>query len=195
MFYQVEIEGRVVMLSAGDSHTVALTEDGRVFAWGTFRWVSTPWPSQRTRGSLPRAPSGESQHCDPHRGREGLRLGHHKGESQHCGPHRGREGLRLGHLQVSHNTVALTEDGRVFAWGTFRLVPQAKPTVFRISGYFIYIKIRLEKNTYLPSPLNHVLFSIIYIYRYIVAFSRRIPFLTSVWKPYLQILVGCPAFL
>ena len=37
MFYQVEIEGRVVMLSAGDSHTVALTEDGRVFAWGTYR--------------------------------------------------------------------------------------------------------------------------------------------------------------
>lgn len=34
---KVNIEGRVVQLSAGDSHTVALTEDGRVFAWGTFR--------------------------------------------------------------------------------------------------------------------------------------------------------------
>lgn len=34
---KVELDGRVVMLSAGDSHTVALTEDGRVFAWGTFR--------------------------------------------------------------------------------------------------------------------------------------------------------------
>ena len=142
--------------------------------WCSLPGTPIPWPSPRTDGSSPGAPSGESQ----------LR-----------GPHRGLECLRLGHLQVSHNTVALTEDGRVFAWGTFRWVPQAKPTVFRISGYFIYIKIRLEKNTYLPSPLNHVLFSIIYIYRYIVAFSRRIPFLTSVWKPYLQILVGCPAFL
>ena len=34
---QVVIDGQVVQLSAGDSHTVALTEDGRVFAWGTFR--------------------------------------------------------------------------------------------------------------------------------------------------------------
>lgn len=29
--------GRVVQLSAGDSHTVALTEEGVVYAWGTFR--------------------------------------------------------------------------------------------------------------------------------------------------------------
>jgi alpha-tubulin suppressor-like RCC1 family protein len=34
---QVDIDGQVVQLSAGDSHTVALTSDGRVFAWGTFR--------------------------------------------------------------------------------------------------------------------------------------------------------------
>jgi len=35
---KVELGGaRVVMLSAGDSHTAALTEDGEVWAWGTFR--------------------------------------------------------------------------------------------------------------------------------------------------------------
>jgi len=34
---KVDIVGRVVQLSAGDSHTAALTEDGHVFAWGTFR--------------------------------------------------------------------------------------------------------------------------------------------------------------
>lgn len=39
---KVEIAGRVVMISAGDSHTAALTEDGKVFAWGTFRDSSGP---------------------------------------------------------------------------------------------------------------------------------------------------------
>jgi len=39
---KVEIDGRVVMISAGDSHTAALTEDGKVFAWGTFRDSSGP---------------------------------------------------------------------------------------------------------------------------------------------------------
>ena len=34
---KVEIPGKVVQVSAGDSHTVALTEDGRAFYWGTFR--------------------------------------------------------------------------------------------------------------------------------------------------------------
>ena len=34
---KVEIKGKVVMLSPGDSHTVFLTADGRVFACGTFR--------------------------------------------------------------------------------------------------------------------------------------------------------------
>uniref|UniRef100_A0A8V5GJ17 RCC1-like domain-containing protein n=1 Tax=Melopsittacus undulatus TaxID=13146 RepID=A0A8V5GJ17_MELUD len=33
----VELEEKVVQVSAGDSHTAALTEDGRVFAWGSFR--------------------------------------------------------------------------------------------------------------------------------------------------------------
>lgn len=28
---------KVVQISAGDSHTAALTDDGRVFIWGTFR--------------------------------------------------------------------------------------------------------------------------------------------------------------
>ncbi len=33
----MEIPGKVVQISAGDSHSVALTEDGRVYYWGTFR--------------------------------------------------------------------------------------------------------------------------------------------------------------
>lgn len=34
---KVEIPGKVVQISAGDSHTAALTEDGRAFLWGNFR--------------------------------------------------------------------------------------------------------------------------------------------------------------
>lgn len=34
---EVELPGKVIQVSAGDSHTAALLEDGRVFAWGTFR--------------------------------------------------------------------------------------------------------------------------------------------------------------
>lgn len=33
----VELPCKVVQVSAGDSHTAALLEDGRVFTWGTFR--------------------------------------------------------------------------------------------------------------------------------------------------------------
>ncbi|XP_023342509.1 regulator of chromosome condensation [Eurytemora carolleeae] len=39
---KVSLDGKIVQLSAGDSHTAALTEDGRVFAWGTFRDSSGP---------------------------------------------------------------------------------------------------------------------------------------------------------
>jgi len=38
----VKVEGKVVMLSAGDSHTAALTEEGNVWAWGTFRDSNGP---------------------------------------------------------------------------------------------------------------------------------------------------------
>ena len=38
----VNLEDKVVMLSAGDSHTAALTEDEKVWAWGTFRDSSGP---------------------------------------------------------------------------------------------------------------------------------------------------------
>lgn len=34
---KVALPAPVVMVSAGDSHTSALTDDGRVYAWGTFR--------------------------------------------------------------------------------------------------------------------------------------------------------------
>lgn len=33
----VDLPGKVIQISAGDSHTAALLDDGRVFAWGTFR--------------------------------------------------------------------------------------------------------------------------------------------------------------
>lgn len=33
----VDIPGKVVRMSGGDSHSAALTEDGRLFIWGTFR--------------------------------------------------------------------------------------------------------------------------------------------------------------
>ena len=34
---KVALEGKVVQVSAGDSHTAALTEDGTVYIWGSFR--------------------------------------------------------------------------------------------------------------------------------------------------------------
>lgn len=33
----VSLPGKVVQITAGDSHSAALLEDGRVFAWGSFR--------------------------------------------------------------------------------------------------------------------------------------------------------------
>lgn len=34
---KVELVGKAVQISAGDSHSAALLEDGRVFVWGAFR--------------------------------------------------------------------------------------------------------------------------------------------------------------
>lgn len=34
---KIDLEGKVVKISAGDSHSACLLEDGRVFAWGSFR--------------------------------------------------------------------------------------------------------------------------------------------------------------
>lgn len=33
----VELPGKAIQVTTGDSHSAALLEDGRVFAWGTFR--------------------------------------------------------------------------------------------------------------------------------------------------------------
>lgn len=34
---KVSLDEKVVQVSAGDSHTAALTEEGTVFIWGAFR--------------------------------------------------------------------------------------------------------------------------------------------------------------
>lgn len=34
---RVHLPGKAKLISAGDSHSAALLEDGRVFIWGTFR--------------------------------------------------------------------------------------------------------------------------------------------------------------
>lgn len=34
---KVDLLGRGIQLSAGDSHTAVLTDEGKVFAWGNFR--------------------------------------------------------------------------------------------------------------------------------------------------------------
>jgi regulator of chromosome condensation len=34
---KVDLSEKVVQITGGDSHTAGLTEDGRVFIWGTFR--------------------------------------------------------------------------------------------------------------------------------------------------------------
>jgi len=36
----VELPGKAVFISAGDSHSAALLEDGRVFIWGNFRVIT-----------------------------------------------------------------------------------------------------------------------------------------------------------
>lgn len=40
---EVELPSKVVQVSAGDSHSAALLDDGRVFAWGTFRVRYLQW--------------------------------------------------------------------------------------------------------------------------------------------------------
>lgn len=51
---KVELQEKVVQVSAGDSHTAALTEDGRVFLWGSFRVrrsgrLCRGWPAKVTQ--------------------------------------------------------------------------------------------------------------------------------------------------
>ncbi|RZC39713.1 RCC1 domain containing protein [Asbolus verrucosus] len=36
---EVKLPGKVIQISARDSHSAALLDDGRVFAWGTFQVI------------------------------------------------------------------------------------------------------------------------------------------------------------
>lgn len=46
---KVDLGEKVVQVSAGDSHTAALTEEGTVYVWGSFRvsiafmYTATKW--------------------------------------------------------------------------------------------------------------------------------------------------------
>ena len=46
----MDIDGKVVLVSADNSHTAAVTKDGGVFAWGTFRLDPPPPPSILSMG-------------------------------------------------------------------------------------------------------------------------------------------------
>ena len=37
---KVELEEKIVQISAGDSHTAALTQSGNVMGWGSFRVIA-----------------------------------------------------------------------------------------------------------------------------------------------------------
>lgn len=45
---KVDLGEKVVQVSAGDSHTAALTEEGVVYVWGSFR-VSIGFPYTATK--------------------------------------------------------------------------------------------------------------------------------------------------
>jgi hypothetical protein len=49
---KVALEGKVVQVSAGDSHTAALTDDGIVHLWGCFRVSGDMWKD--AGGKLPK---------------------------------------------------------------------------------------------------------------------------------------------
>ena len=55
---KVVLEDRVVQVSAGDSHTAALTEDGAVYLWGSFRVRQMPVITSSRPGGLPTWSSG-----------------------------------------------------------------------------------------------------------------------------------------
>ena len=61
----VELPSKVKQISAGDSHTVALTEEGRVFYWGTFRDSS---------GSFGLTPDGQIRKLPVPLGRDDTRI-------------------------------------------------------------------------------------------------------------------------
>jgi alpha-tubulin suppressor-like RCC1 family protein len=56
---KVDLEGHVVQITAGDSHTAALLADGKVYAWGSFR-VSMHLPGRFFLSSCPQI---GSCHC------------------------------------------------------------------------------------------------------------------------------------
>lgn len=50
---KVDLGEKVVQVSAGDSHTAALTEEGAVYVWGSFRVSIAFYILQRIRIMLP----------------------------------------------------------------------------------------------------------------------------------------------
>ena len=85
---KVNIDGKVKMISAGDSHSVALTEEGKTFYWGTFRDSS---------GSFGLTPEGQIEKFPVA-----------------LAPHLKVVKIASG----SDHVVLLTEDGALFSLGT-----------------------------------------------------------------------------
>ena len=60
---EVKIDGKVVQICAGDGHSVALGEDGKVWYWGTFRDSSGSF-GLTPDGAQQKAPVALAHHLD-----------------------------------------------------------------------------------------------------------------------------------
>ena len=66
----VILPSKVKQISAGDSHTVVLTEEGQVYYWGTFRDSS---------GSFGLTPNGQIRNLPVHLGKTSLNWSQNRG--------------------------------------------------------------------------------------------------------------------